>query len=33
MAQSIAYILGIILSGGVFIVSLVFFALRFLEKP
>lgn len=28
MAQSIAYILGIILSAGVFIVSLVFFALR-----
>lgn len=31
-AQSIACILGIILSGGVFIVSLVFFGLRLLEK-
>jgi len=32
MAQSIAYILGIILSAGVFIVSLVFFALRMLGE-
>lgn len=32
MTQSIAHILGIILSAGVFIVSMVFFGLRLLEK-
>ena len=32
LAQSIAYVLGIILASGVFIASLVFFLLRLMEK-
>jgi hypothetical protein len=32
LAQSVGYVLGIILASGVFIVSLVFFLLRLLEK-